>query len=102
VASRKGSAAQDHNAENVLVVRDDPALAQAYRKNWLSRAGVARPLRDFHAGALIEQLRRLLEERNKQRSRSELIERSRAASNQSASISIVRAVKRESRRSRRI
>ncbi len=42
-------AAQDRNAENVLIIRDDPVLAEAYRKNWLLRAGVSRPLKDFRA-----------------------------------------------------
>ena len=27
-------AAQRSNAENVLVLRDNPGVAQAYRKNW--------------------------------------------------------------------
>jgi phosphatidylserine/phosphatidylglycerophosphate/cardiolipin synthase-like enzyme len=39
--------AQRSNAENVLIIRHDPAIAAAYRANWLARAAVARPWHDF-------------------------------------------------------
>lgn len=42
-------AAQAKNAENVLVITDDPALAKAYAANWERRAAAARPYRDFRA-----------------------------------------------------
>jgi phosphatidylserine/phosphatidylglycerophosphate/cardiolipin synthase-like enzyme len=35
-------AAQARNAENVLLISDDPALAQAYAANWQKRAANAR------------------------------------------------------------
>jgi phosphatidylserine/phosphatidylglycerophosphate/cardiolipin synthase-like enzyme len=35
-------AAQERNAENVLVIEGDPKIAEAYRKNWKRRAGVSR------------------------------------------------------------
>ena len=37
------NAAQNSNAENVLVIKDDPELAMTYRKNWESRAAASRP-----------------------------------------------------------
>jgi len=40
-------AAQDRNAENVLLVKGDRALAEAYAANWHRRAALARPLSDF-------------------------------------------------------
>jgi phosphatidylserine/phosphatidylglycerophosphate/cardiolipin synthase-like enzyme len=40
-------AAQSRNAENVLLIKDDPTLAAAYAANWQRRATAARPLRDF-------------------------------------------------------
>ena len=39
--------AQSRNAENVLLIKDSPALARAYAENWQRRAAVARPLHDF-------------------------------------------------------
>jgi phosphatidylserine/phosphatidylglycerophosphate/cardiolipin synthase-like enzyme len=39
--------AQERNAENVLLINDDPVLAAAYTANWEQRAAVSRPLRDF-------------------------------------------------------
>jgi phosphatidylserine/phosphatidylglycerophosphate/cardiolipin synthase-like enzyme len=42
-------AAQAKNAENVLLLTDDPALAEAYAANWERRATAARPYRDFRA-----------------------------------------------------
>jgi phosphatidylserine/phosphatidylglycerophosphate/cardiolipin synthase-like enzyme len=43
-------AAQERNAENVLVIKDNPALAAVYSANWARRAAAARPFRDFHEG----------------------------------------------------
>jgi phosphatidylserine/phosphatidylglycerophosphate/cardiolipin synthase-like enzyme len=40
-------AAQEKNAENVLLINDDPILAAAYAENWHRRAAISRPLRDF-------------------------------------------------------
>jgi phosphatidylserine/phosphatidylglycerophosphate/cardiolipin synthase-like enzyme len=40
-------AAQEQNAENVLLINDDPVLAAAYTMNWEQRADASRPLRDF-------------------------------------------------------
>jgi phosphatidylserine/phosphatidylglycerophosphate/cardiolipin synthase-like enzyme len=40
-------AAQEQNAENVLLINDDPVLAAAYTTNWEQRADASRPLRDF-------------------------------------------------------
>ena len=40
-------AAQGKNAENVLLISDDPTLAATYAANWQRRAAVSRPLRDF-------------------------------------------------------
>jgi phosphatidylserine/phosphatidylglycerophosphate/cardiolipin synthase-like enzyme len=36
-------AAQSNNAENVLFVRDEPALAKSYIDNWQKRAAASRP-----------------------------------------------------------
>ena len=41
------TAAQKRNAENVLIVLDDPAIAEAYAANWQRRSDVARPYSDF-------------------------------------------------------
>src|SRR5665647_1534267 len=41
------TAAQKRNAENVLIVLDDPAIAEAYAANWQRRSDVARPYNDF-------------------------------------------------------
>jgi phosphatidylserine/phosphatidylglycerophosphate/cardiolipin synthase-like enzyme len=38
-------AAQRHNAENVLILRNQPALAKAYVENWRKLAAGAEPLR---------------------------------------------------------
>jgi phosphatidylserine/phosphatidylglycerophosphate/cardiolipin synthase-like enzyme len=38
-------AAQRHNAENVLILRNQPALAKAYIENWRKLAAGAEPLR---------------------------------------------------------
>jgi phosphatidylserine/phosphatidylglycerophosphate/cardiolipin synthase-like enzyme len=40
-------AAQERNAENVLVIRQSPELAQNYTQNWRNRAAVSRPYDDF-------------------------------------------------------
>ena len=40
-------AAQERNAENVLVIRQYPELAQHYADNWRNRAAVSRPYEDF-------------------------------------------------------
>ena len=42
-------AAHAKNAENVLLITDDPVLAKAYAANWERRAAAARPYMDFHA-----------------------------------------------------
>ena len=39
--------AQVHNAENVLIVVDDPVIAKAYADNWRRRADVSRTYRIF-------------------------------------------------------
>lgn len=44
------TAAQKRNAENVLIVLDGPAIAEAYAANWQRRSDAARPLRDFRQG----------------------------------------------------
>jgi len=36
-------AAQSRNAENVLIVSDDPEIAASYRQNWERRASASRP-----------------------------------------------------------
>ena len=41
------TAAQKRNAENVLFVLDDLAIAEAYAANWQRRHDVARPYSDF-------------------------------------------------------
>ena len=41
------TAAQKRNAENVLIVLDDPAIAEAYAANWQQRSDAARPYSDF-------------------------------------------------------
>ncbi len=38
-------AAQEENAENVLIIKDAPDLASAYAQNWQRRAAASRPLR---------------------------------------------------------
>jgi phosphatidylserine/phosphatidylglycerophosphate/cardiolipin synthase-like enzyme len=43
------AAAQQRNAENVLLIKDEATLAAAYVANWQRRAAGARPLRDFRA-----------------------------------------------------
>lgn len=35
--------AQQRNAENVILIKDDPALAQRYVDNWMKRAEASRP-----------------------------------------------------------
>lgn len=40
-------AAQNSNAENVLLVTEDPELARAYADNWNRRAAVSRTFRGF-------------------------------------------------------
>ena len=40
-------AAQERNAENVLVIKQEPQLAKAYTDNWKRRAAVSRPYDDF-------------------------------------------------------
>ena len=40
-------AAQERNAENVLLIRQSPELAANYTQNWRSRASVSRPYDDF-------------------------------------------------------
>lgn len=40
-------AAQERNAENVLIIRQEPQLARAYADNWKRRAAVSRPYDDF-------------------------------------------------------
>ena len=45
------TAAQRRNAENVLLVLDDPELAEAYAKNWQRRADQSRPYSDFRKAA---------------------------------------------------
>jgi phosphatidylserine/phosphatidylglycerophosphate/cardiolipin synthase-like enzyme len=40
-------AAQTKNAENVLLIEDAPALAEAYAANWSRRATVSRPLEEL-------------------------------------------------------
>lgn len=40
-------AAQERNAENVLVIKQEPRLAQAYTENWKRRAAASRPYEDF-------------------------------------------------------
>ena len=40
-------AAQERNAENVLVIRQYPELARNYTENWRNRAAVSRPYEDF-------------------------------------------------------
>ena len=40
-------AAQERNAENVLLIRQSPELAQNYIQNWRNRAAVSRPYDDF-------------------------------------------------------
>ena len=40
-------AAQERNAENVLVIRQYPELARTYIENWRNRAAVSRPYEDF-------------------------------------------------------
>ena len=42
--------AAQRNAENVLLVIDDMALAAAYKANWIRRAAASRSLADFRAG----------------------------------------------------
>jgi phosphatidylserine/phosphatidylglycerophosphate/cardiolipin synthase-like enzyme len=42
--------AAQRNAENVLFVIDDMALAAAYKENWMRRAAASRSLGDFRAG----------------------------------------------------
>ncbi|MDP1689660.1 MAG: phospholipase D family protein [bacterium] len=37
--------AQARNAENVILIKNDPAIAKRYRENWQSRAGVSRAFR---------------------------------------------------------
>ena len=41
------TAAQKRNAENVLIILDDPAIAEAYAANWQRRGDAARPYSDF-------------------------------------------------------
>jgi phosphatidylserine/phosphatidylglycerophosphate/cardiolipin synthase-like enzyme len=41
------TAAQKRNAENVLIVLNDPAIAEAYAANWQRRSDAARPYSDF-------------------------------------------------------
>jgi hypothetical protein len=41
-------AAQQRNAENVLLIADNPTLAQTYVDNWKRRAEVSRRYKDFH------------------------------------------------------
>jgi len=43
-------AAQQRNAENVLLIMGDEALAATYTANWMRRAAVARSLRHFREG----------------------------------------------------
>jgi len=40
-------AAQERNAENVLVIKQEPQLARAYTDNWKRRAAASRPYDDF-------------------------------------------------------
>ncbi len=40
-------AAQERNAENVLVIKQEPQLAKAYTENWKRRAAASRPYDDF-------------------------------------------------------
>jgi phosphatidylserine/phosphatidylglycerophosphate/cardiolipin synthase-like enzyme len=40
-------AAQERNAENVLLIRQSPELAANYSQNWRNRASVSRPYDDF-------------------------------------------------------
>jgi phosphatidylserine/phosphatidylglycerophosphate/cardiolipin synthase-like enzyme len=42
--------AAQRNAENVLFVIDDMALAAAYKENWMRRAAASRSLGHFRAG----------------------------------------------------
>jgi phosphatidylserine/phosphatidylglycerophosphate/cardiolipin synthase-like enzyme len=42
-------AAQQRNAENVLLIFDDPAIAEAYAQNWQHRAKQSRPYKDFRS-----------------------------------------------------
>jgi phosphatidylserine/phosphatidylglycerophosphate/cardiolipin synthase-like enzyme len=39
-------AAQEQNAENILLINDDSVLAAAYTANWEERAEASRPLHD--------------------------------------------------------
>jgi phosphatidylserine/phosphatidylglycerophosphate/cardiolipin synthase-like enzyme len=48
-------AAQKRNAENVLFILDDEAIADAYAKNWQSRAGHSRPYSDFRKTGRVRQ-----------------------------------------------
>jgi len=40
-------AAQERNAENVLIIKQEPQLAKAYADNWKRRAAASRPYDDF-------------------------------------------------------
>jgi phosphatidylserine/phosphatidylglycerophosphate/cardiolipin synthase-like enzyme len=40
-------AAQERNAENVLIIANNPELARTYSENWRNRAAVSRPYEDF-------------------------------------------------------
>ena len=42
-------AAHAKNAENVLLITDDPVIAKSYAANWERRATLARPYRDFRS-----------------------------------------------------
>ena len=44
-------AAQQRNAENVLLIKDDATMAAAYAENWHRRAAVSRPLHDFRTNS---------------------------------------------------
>jgi len=37
------ASAQKQNAENIILIKDDPALAKRYVDNWMKRAEVSRP-----------------------------------------------------------
>jgi phosphatidylserine/phosphatidylglycerophosphate/cardiolipin synthase-like enzyme len=43
------TAAQRRNAENVLLISDDPVLAKAYAENWKRRERMAREYNDFRS-----------------------------------------------------
>jgi phosphatidylserine/phosphatidylglycerophosphate/cardiolipin synthase-like enzyme len=38
--------AQDKNAENVLIILDEPAIAKKYIINWEKRAGLSRDIKE--------------------------------------------------------